>query len=137
MGNNQETEAEKYFPTFQKYTFSVLNVWYWLIKNTNMIVSMSCSATKSCLTLCDPWTIACQAPLSMRFPGKSTGVGCHFPLQGISLTQGLNPRLLHLLHWQVDSLPVNHLRSKIGLVLTISWFFLVWKAFYLPLNFEW
>ena len=28
-------------------------------------------------------------------PGKSTGVGCHFLLQGISLTQGSNPGLPH------------------------------------------
>ena len=28
-------------------------------------------------------------------PGKSTRVGCHFLLQGIFLTQGLNPGLLH------------------------------------------
>ena len=28
------------------------------------------------------------------FPGKKTGVGCHFLLQGIFLTQGLNPHLL-------------------------------------------
>ena len=32
------------------------------------------------------------------FPGTSTGVGCHFLLQGIFLTQGLNQCLLHLLH---------------------------------------
>ena len=29
------------------------------------------------------------------FPGKSTGVGCHFLLQRIFLTQGSNPGLLH------------------------------------------
>ena len=29
------------------------------------------------------------------FPGKSTGVGCHFLLQGIFPTQGLNLGLLH------------------------------------------
>ena len=29
------------------------------------------------------------------FPGKDSGVGCHFLLQGIFLTQGLNPGLLH------------------------------------------
>ena len=29
------------------------------------------------------------------FPGKSTGVGCHFLLQGIFPIQGLNPGLLH------------------------------------------
>ena len=41
-------------------------------------------------------------------PRWRSGVGCHFPLQGIFLTQGLNPWLLHLLHWQVDSLPLSH-----------------------------
>ena len=35
-------------------------------------------------------------------------MGCHFLLQSISLTQELNP---HLLHWQADSLPLNHLGS--------------------------
>ena len=99
----------KNFPTFQKCTFPVLNVWYCLIKNTNMIVSMPFSVTKPCLSLCDPWTVACQTPLSMRYPGRNAGVGCYFPLQGISLTQGLNPRSLHLLHWQVDSLPLSNL----------------------------
>ena len=39
-------------------------------------------------------------------PGKNTGVGCHFLLGGIFQIQGLN---LHLVHWQVDSLPPSHL----------------------------
>ena len=47
------------------------------------------------------------------FPGKNTGEGCHFFLQQIFLTKGSNPCLLHLLHWQVDSLPVSHLRRKL------------------------
>ena len=45
-----------------------------------------------------PWTVAYPAPLSMEFsrsPGKNTGVGCHFLLQGIFPTQGSNPGLLH------------------------------------------
>ena len=40
-----------------------------------------------------------------NFPGKRTGVGCHFLLQGVFPTQGSNLRVLHLLHWQVGSLP--------------------------------
>ena len=32
-------------------------------------------------------------------------MGCHFLLQAIFLNQGLNPRLLCLLHWEVASLP--------------------------------
>ena len=43
--------------------------------------------------------------------GKNTGVGCHVLLQGILLTQGLNPCLLCLLHWQADSLPLSYLGS--------------------------
>ena len=38
--------------------------------------------------------------------GKNTGVGCHALLQGIFLTQGLNPCLLCLLHQHAGSLPL-------------------------------
>ena len=72
---------------------------------------------KLCLTLfLTPWSS--RGPLGPHdpidpsrllcpwdFPGKNTGVGCHFFLQGIFLTQGLN---LYLLHWQMDSLPLSH-----------------------------
>ena len=44
------------------------------------------------------WTVACQAPLPMRFSGKNTGVGCHALLQGIFLIQCSNLQLLWLLH---------------------------------------
>ena len=39
-------------------------------------------------------------------PGKNTGVGYHVLLQEIFLTQGSNPCLLCLLHWQAGSLPL-------------------------------
>ena len=42
-----------------------------------------------------PWTVAHQAPPSMESPGENTGVSCHFLLQGIFPTQGLNPGLPH------------------------------------------
>ena len=35
-------------------------------------------------------------------------MGCYFFLQGIFLTQGQNPSLLH---WWVDYLPLSHLGS--------------------------
>ena len=43
-----------------------------------------------------PWTVAYQTPLSMGFSRHKYWNGCHFLLQGIFLTQGSNP---HLLHW--------------------------------------
>ena len=48
-----------------------------------------------------PLTVVCQAPLIHGdFPGKNTGVGCHFLLQGIFLTKEQNLCLLQFLHWQ-------------------------------------
>ena len=48
-------------------------------------------------------------------PGKNTGVGCHFLLQGICPIHGLKAHLLGLLHWQADSLPLCHLGSPLRL----------------------
>ena len=53
------------------------------------------------------WTAACQASLSIDPPGKNTGVGCHFLLQGIFPTQGLNLYLLHVWYWQTNFLPLS------------------------------
>ena len=36
------------------------------------------------------WTVAFQAPLSMGFSGRISGVGCHFLLQEIFPSQGSN-----------------------------------------------
>ena len=58
------------------------------------------------LTLCN--TIGCSPPDSSIhgiFPGKNTGVGCRFLLQGIFPTQGQNPSLSPAL--QADSLPME------------------------------
>ena len=58
-------------------------------------------------TLWDP--MDCSLPDSSvhgNSPGKNTRVGSHALLQGIFLTQGPNPRLLCLLHWEVGSLPI-------------------------------
>ena len=47
------------------------------------------------------------------FSGKNTEVSCRFLLQEIFPTQGSNPPLLHLLHWQADSLPTEPLRKPV------------------------
>ena len=61
---------------------------------------------------CDP--MDCSPPGSPAhgiFQARNTGVGCHFFPQGTFMTQGSNPHLLWLLHWQVYSLPLSHLRN--------------------------
>ena len=69
-----------------------------------------CLVAKSCLTLCDPWNVAYQTPLSMGFPRQECWSRLPFPSPGIFLTQGLNPCLLH---WQANSLPLSHQGSPI------------------------
>ena len=69
------------------------------------------------------WTIACQTPLSMDSLGKNTGVGCHFLLQGIFLTQGSNSCLFCLLHWQAGSLPLATPRKPTPPCLVLQIFF--------------
>ena len=62
----------------------------------------ACSVTSVVSDSVTPGTVAHHAPLSMRF----SGVDCHAFLQGIFPTQGSNPRLLCLLHWEAGSLPL-------------------------------
>ena len=48
-----------------------------------------------------PWTVQPARLLCpLDSPDKNTGGGCHFLIQGIFPTQGSNPHLLCLLHWQ-------------------------------------
>ena len=65
----------------------------------------TCSVARLCLTRCNPWTVAHEAPLSVGFSRQEYCSGLPFPSQRVFLTQGSN---LCLLHWQADSLPLSH-----------------------------
>ena len=67
------------------------------------VKSLSCA-----LLFATPWMVACTKLLHpWDFLSKNTGVGCHFLLQGIFPTQGLNPGLplcrqvLYALHQKI------------------------------------
>ena len=47
--------------------------------------------TKSCPTLVTPWTVACQAPLSMRFPRQEYWSGLPFSAPGLLPHLGIEP----------------------------------------------
>ena len=62
---------------------------------------------QSCPTLCNPMDCSpLGSSCPWNFPGKNTGVDCHFLLQGIFPAQGTNLCLLCLLLCQTDSLPL-------------------------------
>ena len=50
---------------------------------------------KSLKSECESHVLLFATPWTWDFPGKQTGVGCHFFLQGILTTQGSNLGLLH------------------------------------------
>ena len=68
------------------------------------VMLLSCSVVSD--SFAAPWTVAGQAPLSMDFPGKNTGVGCHFLFWGDPLNPAGEPEFPAL---QVDFLPLNHI----------------------------
>ena len=75
----------------------MIRVWKTLGKCLGLAVTIPWGeVAQSCPTLCDP--IDCSLPGSSFhgvFPGKSTGVGCHFLLQRIFSTQESNLGLPH------------------------------------------
>ena len=50
-----------------------------------------CTCTQSCPTLCDLWTLACQAPLSVGFSRQEYWSGLPFPPPGDLPNPGLEP----------------------------------------------
>ena len=66
-----------------------------------------------------PWTVACTKLLHpWDFLGKSTGVGCHFLLQGLFPTQGSNPGLPHC---SQTLYRLSHVAARMGGRFEVEW----------------
>ena len=72
------------------------------------VVVGACLGAKSCPTLVTPWTVACQAPLSMGFSRQEYWVGLPFPCPGDLPDLGIKPGSPTL---QADSL-LTELQGK-------------------------
>ena len=72
------------------------------------------SVTQSCPTLRPHGLQPARLLCPWDFPGRKAGVGCHFLLQGLFLTQRSDPGLLCFLRWQVGSLPLSQPGSPAG-----------------------
>ena len=72
--------------TLERVAISFSNAWKWKVKVKSLShVRLFATHGLKPTRLLHPW----------NFLGKSTGVGCHFLLQGIFPTQGSNPGLPH------------------------------------------
>ena len=97
---SQTTKFSPFSELIKSYRFISLSV----LTTTLHLFKVKVLVTRSCPTLCNLWTVACQTPLSMGFPRQGQWSGLPCPPQGIFLTQGSNLLLLHLRYWQADSL---------------------------------
>ena len=96
---------------YSEGTYPPLPTQLWLnlslfrtVSGASVIIMHSCSVTNLCQLL---WPQELLWPWD--FPRKNTGVGCHFFLQGIFLTQASDSNLLH---WQAGSLALTEPPGK-------------------------
>ena len=79
-------------------------------------VGCVCLVTQSCSTLCNPMDCS---PAVLSVHGIFQEEYCEQVAVSQDLpTQGLNPRVLSLLHWQKYSLPLCHLELQKAIILT-------------------
>ena len=72
-------------------------IFEYFVQGTAQYICWGCILYVYMYTLCIQYTICIYVYRCgpWDFPGKNTGMGCHFLLQGIFPTQGSNPGLLH------------------------------------------
>ena len=63
------------------------------------------------------WPLPHEVPLSVGFPRQEYWSGLPLPSRGIFPSQGWNPHLLCLLHWQAGSLPLAYSHQLFSLSL--------------------
>ena len=93
----KNSNKETFCNIFQQFPFSVAP---WVYMHTKSL--------QSCPTLCDLWTVAHQAPLSMGFSRQEywSGLACFPP--GDLPDPGITPMSPASSALQVDSLPLSH-----------------------------
>ena len=85
------------------------HVWLFVPQVLGFLASAVCCYF-SCVWLCNP--LGCRPLCPWNSPGKNTGVGCHFLLQGDLPKPGIES-VLCLLHWQAGFLPLAPPRTQI------------------------
>ena len=119
--------------TLEWVAISFSNAWKWKVK----VKSLSRSRL-----LVTPWTAAYQAPPSMDFPGKSTGVGCHrllrYPWQSSPkpLTQNSLQHSARDVSGQQQGVILFHLLFLLAILATLSPSCLFWACSGLPMVFK-
>ena len=140
----QSFPASGSFPVSQLFASGgqSTGVFSFSIRHRRSIVERTSEVAQLCPALCDPMDCRfLHPPIRLlhpwNFPGRSTGVGCHFLLQGIFPTQGSNPGLLlcrqmlyHLSHILVKQLSLNchSFIKQSAMIFTPFYFLFFWTV---------
>ena len=76
----------------ENQTFQVLREITFHQESRAPLMSRHVLVAQSRLTLCDPWTVAHQAPLTMKFSRQEYWSGLPFPSPGDLPNPGIKPR---------------------------------------------
>ena len=105
QGSSGETpRAEQMSPLL---FYSALAHWHCPLPQLKVITLLCCHCSR--VRLCDPMSVARQAPLSVGFSRQEYWSGLPCPPPGVLPNPGIKPELLCLLHRQADSLPLASL----------------------------
>ena len=91
--------------SLNQFTVQTLTYFYNQTADSVCVCVCMCVCVAVSDSFATPWTVVCQAHLSIGFPSKNTGLVWHVLLQGIFLTQRPNLRLLHC---KVNFLSLSH-----------------------------
>ena len=101
--------------------FSLSLFFFSLMK---VLWSLHCVCMLSCFShvrlFATPWTVACQAPLSMEFSRQEYWNGLPLPPAGNLPDPGIEPTSPAALALQADSLPLSHEESSMKLMLSLK-----------------
>ena len=86
---------------------------FFLLSDILYSVYMRAQLLQSCPTVCDPWTVAHQAPLSVGFSRQEYWSRLLFPSSGNLPDPGIEPMPPSYPELQADSLPLSHRGSPI------------------------
>ena len=98
LGKNAPLKPAFKIPAQYHWTWSwkEIHTLGWLVSVSSFSRTLRlCLVTQSCPILVTPWTVACQAPLSMGFSRQEYWSGLPFSSPGLFPTQGSNLVLLH------------------------------------------
>ena len=84
------------YSSFQVVSFLITLLYNIYLTISTILVCVRAWLLSHVQLFATPLTVTRRLLCLCSFPGKNTSVGCPFLLQGIFLTQGLNPRSLAL-----------------------------------------